>query len=100
MTDSEIAEKVRDVLAKKLSRDPAELKGETRLAEDLGVDSFGGVEIMFEIEEAFGLQIADSDIQNVRTIDDIVAYISRYKNAPPAPPSTNAENPSPKEPTH
>jgi acyl carrier protein len=81
MTDEEIAQKVRDVLAKKLSREPADLRDETRLAEDLGLDSFAGVEIMFEIEEAFELKIADSDIQNVRTVGDIVAYIGRYKNA-------------------
>jgi acyl carrier protein len=73
-----IEDKIRAVLAKKLSIDPSQIKGDTRLAEDLGLDSFGGVEIIFEIEEAFGLKIPDSDFQQVRTFNDVVAYITKY----------------------
>jgi acyl carrier protein len=80
MNDENVEQKVRDVLAKKLNVDPSQIKGDTRLAEDLGLDSFGGVEIMFEIEEAFGLKISDSDFQQVRTFNDVVAYITTWKN--------------------
>ncbi len=81
MNDDSVEQKVREVLAKKLSVEPGQIQGDTRLAEDLGLDSFGGVELMFEIEEAFGLKIADSDIQQVRTVNDIVAYIVHWKAA-------------------
>ena len=78
MNHDEIAQKVKDILAKKLNLDAATITGESRLAEDLGVDSFGAVELRFEIEEAFDLKISDSDIGNVRKVDDIVAYLVEW----------------------
>jgi len=74
----EIERKVKEILSRKLDRKPEDIRGDSRLAEDLGVDSFGTVELMFEIEEAFGLQIPDSDIEPVRTVDDVVAYLAGW----------------------
>ena len=78
MTNQEIEQKVREILSKKLEVEPGKIALETRLAEDLGVDSFGAVELMFEIEEAFSLEIADSDLETVRTVDDIVTYLQHW----------------------
>ena len=75
MTIPEIQQKVIAIVAQKLSADPLKISGETRLADDLGVDSFGAVELMFEIEEAFNLKIVDSEIAHVRTVNDIVTYL-------------------------
>ena len=69
---------MKEILARKLDRKLEDIHGDSRLAEDLGVDSFGTVELMFEIEEAFDLQIADSDIGGVRTVDDIVTYLQAW----------------------
>ena len=76
MTDQEIEQKVKEILSKKLGVELGKITSESRLAQDLGVDSFGAVELMFEIEEAFALKIPDSDIDHVRTVKDIVAYVS------------------------
>ncbi len=78
MNRQEIEAKVRDVLAKKLGIEPGNISGDSRLAEDLGIDSFGAVELMFEIEEAFGLKIPDSDIMGVRSVNDIVGYLEGW----------------------
>ncbi|HEY9154147.1 MAG TPA: acyl carrier protein [Opitutaceae bacterium] len=93
MTNEAVAQKVRELLARKMSIEESKITGETRLSEDLGLDSFGGVEVMFEIEEAFDLKIPDSDIEQVRTVNDIVNYIVEWKNktaqnnaAPSTPP--------------
>jgi acyl carrier protein len=75
MDPHNIEQKVKEIIAKKLNVGLERVNGDTRLAEDLGVDSFGAVELMFEIEEAFGLKIADSDIENIRTVRDIVVYL-------------------------
>jgi len=84
MTNLEIEQKVKEILSKKLDVEPGKIALETRLAEDLGVDSFGAVELMFEIEEAFQLKIPDSDIEQVRSVKDIVAYLDGFLNKPPA----------------
>jgi len=79
MTNETVAQTVRELIARKMSIDASKITGETRLTEDLGLDSFGGVEIMFEIEEAFNLKIPDSDIEQVRTVNDIVTYIVEWQ---------------------
>jgi acyl carrier protein len=85
MTQPETERKVKEILARKLDRKVEEIHGDSRLAEDLGVDSFGTVEIMFDIEEAFSLQIPDTDIEPVRTVDDIVAYLQGWLDKQPKP---------------
>ncbi len=85
MTTPEIQQKVIAIVAQKFSVDAAKINNETRLADDLGVDSFGAVELMFELEEAFNLKIEDSEIARVQTIDDIVVYLVSWldKKFPP-----------------
>ncbi len=78
MTSQEIEQKVREIISRKFGADPHKIHAETRLVEDLQVDSFGAVELMFELEEAFGLSIPDSDIQRVRCVRDIVQYLTEW----------------------
>ncbi|HTQ31746.1 MAG TPA: acyl carrier protein [Opitutaceae bacterium] len=84
MTQQEIEQKVKEIISRKFNAAPEKIQPETRLAEDLGVDSFGAVELMFEVEEAFGLKIPDSDIEHVRTVNDVVVYLATWldKTAP------------------
>ena len=84
MPIEEIDQKVRSILSEKLKVGIETITGDSRLAEDLGVDSFGAVELMFEIEEAFQLKIPDSDIEHVRSVKDIVAYLDGFLNKPSA----------------
>jgi acyl carrier protein len=78
MTNQEIEQKVREIISKKLDVELGKISAESRLAEDLGIDSFGAVELMFDIEEAFGLKIPDSDIEHVRKVNDIVVYLQDW----------------------
>jgi acyl carrier protein len=75
MTNQEIEQKVKAIVSKKLDIELGRISAETRLAEDLGVDSFGALELMFEIEEAFGLKVQDSDLGHIRSVHDIVAHL-------------------------
>ena len=83
MTPQEIEQKVKEILSKKLDVELSKISGETRLADDLGVDSFGALELMFEIEEAFNLKISDSEIEHIRSVNDIVVHVDTWikKNA-------------------
>ena len=79
MTDLDRAQKVKEILAKKYSVPATSITEETRLAEDLGVDSFGALELMFDLEEAFALQIPDSQIEHIRTVKDVVDYLASWR---------------------
>jgi len=63
-------------LADKLNLDTAKVNLHSDLTNDLGMDSFGSIEIMFELEEAFKIKIPDADISKAKTVKDIVDYIS------------------------
>lgn len=43
---------------------------EARLREDLNVDSLAMVELVFLVEDSFGIAIQDGEIQGVRTVAD------------------------------
>ncbi len=75
MTPETIDQKVRTVIASSLGVELTEVVESTRLAEDLGVDSFGALELMFEIEEAFGLKVTNSEFESVRSVGDVVAHV-------------------------
>ncbi|MDD2533950.1 MAG: acyl carrier protein [Eubacteriales bacterium] len=53
----------------------SELQGSTELIADLALDSLAMYEIVIELEDVFDLQISDSDIDRIHTVDDAVAYI-------------------------
>ncbi len=78
MTNQEIEQKVKEIIATKMAIPLETISAESRLIEDLQVDSFGAVELMFELEEAFGLNIPDSDIERVRSVKQIVEYLSEW----------------------
>ena len=37
------------------------------------------VEIMVAVEDAFGVTIPDEELQNLTTIDDVAAYVTRVR---------------------
>jgi acyl carrier protein len=77
-TPDELEQKVKEIIAKKFDVPLEKITPETRLVEDLRVDSFGAVELMFELEETFELNIPDSDLERVGTVKDIVDYLTEW----------------------
>ena len=70
-------EKVRSVLAEHLELEIDEIT-ETTTFEELGADSLDVVEVMMELEDVFGIEIATSEIG--ASVEDLVAYIDNKNN--------------------
>lgn len=78
MTD--IAERVRNIVAERLNVNPEEITLETTF-EDLGADSLDVMDLIMELEQEFDIEIPDEDAENIRTIEDTINYIqSRIQN--------------------
>ena len=58
-----------------LRRDPSTLQSQDSLRDDLGLDSLQTIELVYEVEDAFDLQIPDEDFGRLTTIGDVVTYL-------------------------
>ena len=72
-------ENVRDIIVNTLSCEADQITPETNLYEDLEADSLEAVELSMALEEVFGVGIADEDMTQVKTVADIVNYLSGKK---------------------
>ncbi len=59
------------------ARPLASLPGDTHLMADLGFDSLAITEVVFFTEDLLGIRIANEEIGQVRTLDDLRAFIRR-----------------------
>lgn len=70
-------EKITEILAEQLDAEREAMTMDTKIADDLGADSLDLVDLLMSIEDEFGIEIPDEDVENIQTIGDIVEYINR-----------------------
>ena len=71
--------KIIELIAEKLNKKVEDIKMESRLVEDLGADSLDVVELVMDFEDEFGIALPDEDVAKLKTIQDIITYISNLK---------------------
>ncbi|MBS2126533.1 acyl carrier protein ['Fragaria x ananassa' phyllody phytoplasma] len=71
-----ILEKIKILIANQLSLEPNIITLKTRFKEDLGLDSLDALELVMEVEKIFNISISDVVLQNFKTVEDIVVYIT------------------------
>jgi acyl carrier protein len=74
-----IFEKVRDIIAEQLGIDPEEITMESSFIDDLGADSLDIVELIMALEEEFDIEIPDEDAEKIKTVGDVVEYLSNLE---------------------
>ncbi|PIQ88700.1 MAG: acyl carrier protein [Candidatus Omnitrophica bacterium CG11_big_fil_rev_8_21_14_0_20_42_13] len=67
--------KISEIISERLDIKKEDIKPESKLREDLGIDSFGLVELSFEVKDKFGLELKDQDFKSITTVNDVVDYI-------------------------
>lgn len=72
MTD--IAERLTEIIAEHLDCGRAKVVPDARL-DDLGADSLDKVEIMIAVEEEFGCEVLDQQVEAVVTVADAIKVI-------------------------
>jgi acyl carrier protein len=77
MSSTEIQDKVKKIIAEKLSVDLAEVKPEASFVDDLGADSLDLVELIMSMEEEFGVDISDEDAEKILTVKDAMDYVAK-----------------------
>ena len=70
-----VEEKVKKIIAEKLSVDLEEVVPEASFVDDLGADSLDLVELIMSMEEEFDTDISDEDAEQITTVQDAINYI-------------------------
>jgi acyl carrier protein len=68
-------EKVKKIVEYQLNLKNQEITRETRLREDLKVDSLDAAEIILAIEEQLDVEIPDDLMMNAKTVGEIISYL-------------------------
>ena len=74
-----VFEKVREILAEQLDIETEEITMESQIADDLGADSLDVVDLLMSLEDEFDVEIPDEDIENIKTVGNLVNYLESNK---------------------
>jgi len=72
----DIKSQVIDILSDQLGVEKDKIKLDSKIADDLGADSLDTVEVSQALEDKFSIKILDEDIKNIKTVNDIVNYLT------------------------
>ena len=75
MAKEEIFDKLKELVVDQLGVEEDEVTMEATMQDDLGADSLDLVDLAMSVEEEFGVKVADEDLENIKTVGDIVNYI-------------------------
>ncbi|MEO1293609.1 MAG: acyl carrier protein [Pseudomonadota bacterium] len=73
---SDVAERVKKIVAEHLGVDEAKVVESASFIDDLGADSLDTVELTMSFEEEFGVEIPDDAAENIQTVGDAVKFIT------------------------
>ena len=73
-----IEDKIKKIIAEKLSVDLDEIVPEASFVDDLGADSLDLVELIMSMEEEFDVEIPDEDAEKLVTVKDAMDYVNKH----------------------
>jgi acyl carrier protein len=73
---SEVAEKVKNIIAEHLGIDDmGKITEDAKFIDDLGADSLDTVELVMAFEEAFDVEIPDEKAEKILTVGDAISHL-------------------------
>ena len=81
-SSNDLHQQVYDTLADYLRCDSTTLHPEDSLRDDLGLDSLQTIELVYQVESVFDIQIPDEDFGRLRTIGEVVTYLGERTGHP------------------
>ena len=77
MLENDIAKKITEALLGYVKNKSIKVEGSSQLRGELGLDSMDTIELVFQLEENFNIQISDDDLMGLKTVDDVVQYVEK-----------------------
>lgn len=70
---------IQDIIVETLGCEAEQVTLEASLADDLGADSLASVELVMALEEATGISIEDGALADLKTVGNIMTYLTAHK---------------------
>lgn len=70
-----VLEKVIEIVADQLSIDPEDITEDSNLVDDLDADSLTVIDLVMCLEDEFGIEVPDDEVENLKTVGAIAHYI-------------------------
>ena len=74
-----IFDKIKDIIIEQLQVEESEVNMDTNLMKDLSADSLDAVEIIMAIQDEYGIEIPDEEVEKMQTVGDLVRYVEENK---------------------
>ena len=70
-----VFDKVKDLISEQLDVKADDITEDSNIQDDLGADSLDVVDLVMAIEDEFGVEIPEDQVENIKTVGDIVKFI-------------------------
>ena len=70
-------EEIKSQIAELLNVEADQITAESNLITDLKADSMDVATLLFEVEDKYDIEIEEDELENLKTVGDIVAYIEK-----------------------
>lgn len=69
-------EQLKDIISEYVGIDKEEIKNDTSLVGDIGLDSFGMISLLCTLEDTFEVSIPEYELSSFQTFQDLNNYLS------------------------
>ena len=73
-----VFEKVKAILSEQFDVEEDSITMESSITDDLGADSLDVVDLLMSIEDEFEVEVPDSEVENIKTVGDLVKYLEDH----------------------
>lgn len=74
-----VLDKIIDIISEQLELDKSVIKPTSTLAEDLGAGSLDMIDLAMSIEDEYGLELPDGDLEKIKTVGDLAKFVEDHK---------------------
>ena len=72
-----VFEKIREILMEQFDVEESAITMDTNLIDDLRADSLDLVDLTMTLEDEFGAEVPEDEIENIKTVGDLVSFIEK-----------------------
>ncbi len=68
-------DEIKEIILEYTETEPDEITEESKFIEDLGMNSYNIMCAVGDLEDAFDIEVNESDVAGMRTLGDVVEYV-------------------------